>query len=70
MICQKVCPLNREHRDWIEQGLEFTEEETKLILEDIPFEELPFITKTKLIESELAEYIKSLSRNLRALIQK
>ena len=70
MICQKVCPLNREHRNWIEQGLEFTEEETNQILQGIPFDELHSITKNKLSKSELDYYFKSLSRNLKILIQR
>jgi epoxyqueuosine reductase len=36
MICQKVCPANKEVVKWIEAGATFDHDETHLILEGVP----------------------------------
>jgi epoxyqueuosine reductase len=69
VVCQIVCPLNKEYRDWIQRGPEFDEEETKQFLQGVTFEELSSSTKEKLIESELIDYLDAFPRNLSVLIR-
>ena len=39
--CQNVCPQNKDFWQWVERGVEFSEEETALLLEGIPLDQ-PF----------------------------
>ena len=39
--CQRVCPENKDFLERVEEGSEFSEEETALILEGVPFDQLP-----------------------------
>jgi len=68
--CQKVCPEDRDFLGWIEEGAEFSEEETRLLLEGTPLEGLPPETAKKLQQSDLVELIDVLPRNLRVLLEK
>ncbi|NPD89328.1 MAG: epoxyqueuosine reductase [Asgard group archaeon] len=68
-VCQLVCPLNKEHKNWIEKGLEFSEEETKQFLQGLTLEEFSLTTKNKLLETELDEYLDTFPRNLNVLIR-
>jgi epoxyqueuosine reductase len=70
MICQKVCPANKEFVKWIEAGAAFDHEETTLILDGIADDQLPLETLEKLKELEIMEYYKVLSRNLKGLFEK
>ena len=47
--CQKVCPANKKVINWTEPGPEFSEEETKLILNGQNLDQLPIKTKKKRI---------------------
>jgi epoxyqueuosine reductase len=69
MICQQVCPENKKFLKWIEDGPEFTEEETGLILQGIPFEKLPATAKDKWKWLGLSEDFDVFPRNLRALLR-
>ena len=69
MICQQVCPENKKFFKWIEAGPEFTEEETGLILQGIPFEKLPAETVDKWRWLGLSEDFDVFPRNLRALLR-
>jgi phosphoglycerate dehydrogenase-like enzyme len=40
MRCQSVCPENRAVKDWVEQRAEFSEEETALLIQCVPLEQL------------------------------
>lgn len=68
MICQDVCPANRENLDWLEGDVEFSEEETALILEGTPPEDLPAGTVENLRVADLLEMYEILPRNLRVLL--
>jgi epoxyqueuosine reductase len=68
MICQQVCPDNKKFLKWIEAGPEFSEEETGLILEAIPFEKLPAEIVDKWKWLGLSEDFDVFPRNLRVLI--
>jgi epoxyqueuosine reductase len=70
MICQKVCPANKEFVKWIEAGAAFDHEETTLILDGIADDQLPLETLEKLKKLEIMEYYKVLSRNLKGLFEK
>ncbi len=64
MICQSVCPLNRNVSDWVVDGGEFSETETEMILEGRSREELPVETAEKIRRLGLLEDLELLPRNL------
>jgi epoxyqueuosine reductase len=70
MICQKVCPANKNFAKWIETGAAFDAAETDLILNGAPREQLPAETFEKLKKLGMTEYYGVLGRNLRALIRR
>jgi epoxyqueuosine reductase len=69
MKCQLVCPVNKQFVKWVEQGEDFTEAETELILNGVLLDRLPPETAHKLNRSYMVEYLDVLPRNLRALIK-
>ena len=69
MICQKVCPANKEVAKWIEDGVTFDREETRLILNGTPQDKLPHVTFEKLKSLDMMEYYPVLRRNLKVLIE-
>ncbi|MCJ7575130.1 MAG: hypothetical protein MUO80_00330 [Dehalococcoidia bacterium] len=69
MKCQLVCPVNKQFVKWVEQGEDFTEAETELILNGVLLDRLPPETAHKLNRSYMAEYLDVLPRNLRALMK-
>jgi epoxyqueuosine reductase len=68
--CQRVCPANKEVRDWIEGDEVFSEEETTLLLDGIAQEHLPPETVVKLERLDLIDLLDVLPRNLSALLPK
>ncbi len=68
MICQKVCPANKEFVKWIEAGATFDNEEADLILNGASEERLPPETVEKLKKQDLMAYADVLGRNLRVLM--
>ncbi len=70
MICQKVCPANKDVVKWIEPGETFNTDETDLILKGVSEEQLPKKTIEKLKRLDLMTYFDVLGRNLRMLIDK
>jgi len=68
MRCQAICPENRDVRNWIEEGEEFSERETDLLLSESPIDELPASLRQKLERSDLMELLEFLPRNLSALL--
>lgn len=68
MRCQEACPVNRMHLGK-QAGLvaEFDREETDVILQDRPVEDLPVELRAKLAALDLVDYSTVLGRNLRAL---
>jgi len=69
MICQQVCPENKKFLKWIKEGPEFSEEETVLIRQGIPFDNLLAETKDKWSWLGLSEDLDVFPRNLRALLK-
>ena len=70
MICQDVCPANKERTAWIMPGGEFSEEETEMILNGVSKDRLPTHTAEKLKKVCMFEEYDLLQRNLRVLINK
>ncbi len=68
MICQKVCPANKDVVKWIENGTDFGSEETDHILKGVSDDRLPRETHEKLLQLGMMEYYDVLGRNLRVLI--
>lgn len=68
MICQKVCPANKNFVKKIEKGASFNQEETDLVLNSASEVQLPRETVEKLKAHGIMEYYHSLARNLKALI--
>jgi epoxyqueuosine reductase len=68
MECQKVCPLNKDVKEWVEEGPKFTEIETRMILNNVSKTELPEETIKKIKKLSLLDDYEVLGRNLRALI--
>jgi epoxyqueuosine reductase len=68
--CQKVCPQNKDFLEWVEEGAEFSQEETALILEGIPSDQLPVATVRKLEQLDMMEYLDGLPRNLGVFLRR
>lgn len=70
MLCQRVCPQNRKFLQWIEEKEEFSQEETALLLEGVPRDQLPVTTMRKLKHLDLLEDTDILPRNLSTFFRK
>jgi epoxyqueuosine reductase len=70
MHCQRVCPENKDFIQWTEEEEEFAEEETALILEGAPQDQLPSVTLKKLQRLSLVDYYDRLPRNLGIFFKK
>jgi hypothetical protein len=70
MICQKVCPANKDVAKWIEDGTTFDSNETALFLNNVSKERLPKDTLAKLNRLDIMSYYDVLGRNLKLLIEK
>jgi len=68
--CQRVCPEDKDFLQWIEEKEEFSEEETKLLLEGAPRDRLPTETIRKLEYLDLLDSLDSLPRNLGVFFRK
>lgn len=80
LICQRLCPEDSEIRDWTEDGIEFTEDETRFLMSFDPDgveiwtkegpkvpEGVPAPLAGKLEESDLLGLLEIIPRNLAAL---
>jgi epoxyqueuosine reductase len=70
MICQKVCPANKDVVKWIKDGAIFDRHETDLLLKGVSEEQLPKETLAKLKRLDLMEYYDVLGRNLKVLMER
>jgi len=70
MYCQIVCPQNTKFLPLNEQTINFSEEETSIILQKTPRDHLPKALAEKLIRLDLDEYYSLLERNLTVLMNK
>jgi epoxyqueuosine reductase len=69
MTCQDVCPANRANVDWLEGDVEFSEDETGLILDGTHPDRLPAEVVRKLEAAGLVVAYEVLPRNLRVLLE-
>jgi epoxyqueuosine reductase len=70
MHCQRVCPLNKDFTQWIGEEEEFSEEETALLLEGVPHNEMSITVLRKLESLSLVDDIDRLPRNLGVFFKK
>lgn len=70
MLCQRVCPENRESLAWVEEGAAFSEEETSLILAGTPKDQMADSLIQKLQKYDLLELMEVIPRNLRVLLNR
>ena len=68
--CQMSCPQNRGFLEWIEEGAAFSEEETTLIIQGLPFDQLPSAMAEKLEQFDIVSLLEILPRNLTVLLDK
>jgi epoxyqueuosine reductase len=68
--CQRVCPQNKSLLNWIEEKVEFSEDETALILMGAGRDRLPAETAKKLQHLNLLENMDILPRNLGVFFRK
>ena len=68
--CQRVCPQNRDFLEWVEEGAEFSQGETALILEGVPLDQLPATTATQWKQLGLDEDYDIFPRNLGVLLRR
>lgn len=69
MKCQLICPVNRPFVNWVEDGADFDEAETQLLLDGVPLDRIPAETVDKLNRCYMTEYLNLLPRNLRVLLK-
>ena len=67
--CQRVCPQNKEFLHWVEERVEFSQEETALLLQGVALDQLPPATAKKLEQSDVVELLDVLPRNLGVLLK-
>ena len=70
MKCQAACPQNRPYLKQVGEIVEFTEEETELLLKGTRSEKIPAATIQKMKLLSLTDYVSMLPRNLSVLINK
>jgi epoxyqueuosine reductase len=70
MVCQRVCPENKDLLGCFGEEEEFSEEETTLLLQGVPKEKLPATTLKKLKNLDLIDYLNCLPRNLGVFFRK
>jgi epoxyqueuosine reductase len=70
MHCQIVCPQNNRFLQINEQTISFSEEETSIILQKTPQENIPSALAKKLADVNIDEYYSLLGRNLIVLMNK
>jgi epoxyqueuosine reductase len=68
--CQDICPESMDFLEWVEEGAEFSAEETALLVEGEPLDQLPPATIRKLEQSDLADLLDVLARNLKVLLER
>ncbi len=64
MHCQTICPENKDVRDWVERGEDFSEEETDWLLSGKPVDEISDSLKEKLTDCDLFDMLEVIPRNL------
>lgn len=69
LICQNVCPMNREQRDDVLEGVAFTEEETEMLLSGKPVKTFSKDLKSKIYMLGIDDWYAAIPRNLKTLFE-
>jgi epoxyqueuosine reductase len=67
--CQTICPENKTVINWFEDRAEFSEQETALFIQGLPFDQLPKDMIIKIKSLEINEDYRLLCRNLSMIIE-
>jgi len=70
MICQDVCPVNKDVKNWVTNAEEFSDQETKKIIDGVQQKQLPQKMMEKLRRINMLDHYALLQRNLGVLIDK
>jgi len=70
MVCQKVCPVDKDFRRWVVDGPVFTEAETTAVLQGNSSDHWPQSAIEKFEGLDMIEYANVLGRNLKFLAEK
>lgn len=70
LLCQRICPIDKEFLKMIEEGFSFSHEETTSILRGMPKHKIPQETLMKLEKLDIIEYLDLLQRNLLVFMEK
>lgn len=70
MLCQSVCPKDREYLSMVCEPVEFDEHETMLLLAGTPPEDLPETMSNRMQRLNLLGYYDVLKRNLSVLLDR
>jgi epoxyqueuosine reductase len=68
--CQRVCPENKDFLPWVEEGAEFSSEETALLVEGVLLDQLPVPTVEKLERWDLVDLLDVIPRNLKVVFER
>ncbi|MGE5613787.1 MAG: hypothetical protein ACM3XR_05225 [Bacillota bacterium] len=68
MKCQGICPENSKYLSNTVEAEDFDENETRVLLEGVPFGQFPEELKHKIRGLGLREFLYALPRNLKALL--
>lgn len=69
MHCQRVCPENKPYLNLIEEGSEFSSDETALLMAGTPQDQLSAAMVKKLGECDLLSMMDAFPRNLKVLLE-
>jgi epoxyqueuosine reductase len=69
LICQRICPMNYQQVDNINECISFTEEETYMLLDGKPINTFSEELKTKIYILGIDEWYKAIPRNLKTLFE-
>jgi len=70
MQCQRSCPENKPFLSWVVEGVQFAEDETRLLLQAPAIDQLPGETAAKVSSLGLTAGWDILSRNLAAVLER
>lgn len=70
LFCQKICPMNADQINKIEDNIGFNDEETLKIIDGTKFNSLEEKTRQKLQYLGMDDWYKAIPRNLKILLSK
>ena len=70
LICQLICPQNKNFLPGSQDGAVFSQEETAWLLRRISLDRLPVALAEKIVQFDLVDYLEILPRNVPVLLKK